>query len=246
MDQTKKIYFASDFHLGVPSYEKSLIREKKVISWLNSIESSCSELYLMGDVFDFWFEHKHSVPKYYTRLLGTLARMSDSGVPIHFYPGNHDMWTFGYLEKEIGLKVHHDGQEVIINGLKCFIGHGDGLGPGDSFYKMVKRVFKGKLTRWLFARLHPNFSFSLANTWSQSSRNSSKDPNFLGEEKEWLVQFCKDKLKKSHIDIFIFGHRHLPIDIKIENRSRYINLGDWIKHFTYLEIEDKQFTLKKF
>lgn len=245
MDRNK-IYFASDFHLGAPDYAHSLIREKKVISWLKKIEPTCSELYLLGDIFDFWFEHKHTVPKYHTRLLGTLAQMADSGIPIHFYPGNHDMWTFGYLEKEIGLQVHHNAREVEINGFRCFVGHGDGLGPGDKFYKMVKGVFKGKFTRWLFARLHPNLSFSLANSWSRSSRNSSEDPGFLGEEKEWLVQFCKDKLKERHFDVFVFGHRHLPIDIKIEEKSRYINLGDWIKYFTYLEIDGKSFQLKEY
>ena len=159
----KKIYFASDFHLGAPNYKDSISREKKIVEWLSEIQVDASELYLVGDVFDFWFEWKHAVPKGYVRILGKLAEMCDQGIPIHFFTGNHDLWTFGYLEKEIGLKIHREPVEVNLQNKLFYIGHGDGLGIGDAKYKVPKKVFTNKTCQWLFSRLHPNFSFGLAN-----------------------------------------------------------------------------------
>ena len=235
MKAGKKIYFASDFHLGVPTYEKSLEREKKIVRWLDSIKNDVEELYLLGDVFDFWFEYKTVAPRGYVRLLGKLAEISDAGIPIHYFTGNHDMWIFDYLEKELKVKIYRAPIEAIYNGKKFFIGHGDGLGPGDHGYKFIKKVFANPVCQWLFARLHPNFGIGLANYFSKKSRiaTGTIDEKFLGEEKEWLVIHSKELLEKEHYDYLIFGHRHLPLDIPINGSSRYINLGDWIRYDSY-------------
>lgn len=228
---TKKVYFASDFHLGVPSKEQSLLREKKMVQWLTDIEKDAQHIFLVGDIFDFWFEYKTVVPRGYTRLLGKLASMVDSGIHIHYFTGNHDMWTFGYFEEELGVTLYREPIEVLINNTLFFIGHGDGLGPGDQGYKFIKKVFASPISQWLFARLHPNFGIGLANFWSGKSRaaNGPVDEIFLGEDKEWLVIYCKEILQQKHYDCFVFGHRHLLLDIKLANNSRYINLGDWFK-----------------
>lgn len=246
MKPGKKIYFASDFHLGVPTYEKSLEREHKIVKWLDSIKADAEELYLLGDVFDFWFEYRTVVPRGYVRLLGKLAELSDSGIKIHYFIGNHDMWTFDYLEKELNVIIYRAPIEISYNGKAFYIGHGDGLGPGDHGYKFIKKVFASKVCQWLFARLHPNFGIGIANYFSKKSRiaTGTTDEKFLGEEKEWLVIYSKEILAKKHFDYLIFGHRHLPLDIKIDS-SRYINLGDWIQYFTYGVFDGAEFELKK-
>ena len=228
----KKVYFASDFHLGVPNKAQSLLREKKLVQWLSDIEKDAQHIFLVGDVFDFWFEYKTVVPRGYTRLLGKLASLADAGIQIHYFTGNHDMWTFGYLEEELGLKVYRNPIEVCINKQQFYIGHGDGLGPGDNGYKFIKKVFASPISQWLFARLHPNFGIGLANFWSGKSRaaNGPIDEIFLGEDKEWLIIYCKEVLEKKHYDYFIFGHRHLLLDVILPGNSRYINLGDWFKN----------------
>ena len=248
MKEKNKIYFASDFHLGVPTYEKSLEREKKVIRWLDSIKEDAAELYLMGDVFDFWFEYKTVVPKGHVRLLGKLGELSDSGIKLHYFTGNHDMWTFDYLEKEINVTIYRSPIERNYSGKDFYIGHGDGLGPGDHGYKFIKTIFASKICQWLFARLHPNFGIGIANYFSRKSRiaTGTTDEVFRGEEKEWLVIYSKEILAKKYFDYLIFGHRHLPLDITINTKSRYINLGDWIQYFTYGVFDGKDFELKKF
>lgn len=246
MKTGKKIYFASDFHLGVPSYEKSLEREKRLVAFLDSIKGDVEELYLLGDVFDFWFEYKTVVPRGYVRLLGKIAELSDSGIKIHYFTGNHDMWTFDYLEKELNVTIYRAPIEINYNNRSFYIGHGDGLGPGDHGYKFIKKVFASKVCQWLFARLHPNFGIGIANYFSKKSRiaTGTSDEKFLGDEKEWLVIYSKEILAKKHFDYLIFGHRHLPLDIKIDS-SRYINLGDWIQYFTYGVFDGEKFELKK-
>lgn len=231
----KKIYFASDFHLGVPTYVKSLERERRVIGWMESIFDTTQELYLLGDVFDFWFEYKTVVPRGYVRLLAQIAKFTDAGIPVHYFTGNHDMWTFDYLEKEVGVKIYRSPIEAIYNGKKFYIGHGDGLGPGDHGYKFIKKVFASPVSQWLFARLHPNFGIGVANYFSKRSRiaTGDLDEKFLGEEKEWLVIHSKELLTEKHYDYLVFGHRHLPLDIPIDGKSRYINIGDWIRYDSY-------------
>lgn len=231
----KQIYFLSDFHLGAPNYDASLIREKKVVSFLESIKDKASEIFIVGDIFDFWFEYKKAVPKGYTRLLGKLAELTDAGIPIHFFIGNHDMWMSGYFEQELNIKVYQAPEVFERNGKSFFIGHGDGLGPGDQGYKFIKKIFRNKTCQWLFGLLHPNIGIGLANYFSSKSREKTgtSDEYFLGEDKEWLIQFCRTTLQQNHYDFFIFGHRHYPIVFKLNEKSSYINLGDWIKNFTY-------------
>lgn len=248
MNQRTKTYFASDFHLGAPNQAASLEREKKIVRWLNQIEPELKELYLLGDIFDFWFEYKHVVPKGYVRLLGKLAELSDKGIPIHIFVGNHDLWMKEYLVTELNAFVYYHPQIQIIDGKKFYLAHGDGLGPGDHGFKLMKTVFTSKMNQWLYARLHPNAGIALANYFSRKSRASTgnSDAHFLGEEDEWLVVHSKYILKNAHIDYFIYGHRHLPIDLDLKNGSRYINLGDWIKYFSFAEWDGKSLQLKYF
>jgi len=238
----KKIYFASDFHLGVPALEDSLTREKRVVAWLESIRHDAEEIILLGDVFDFWFEYKHAVPKGYTRLLGKISEITDSGIPVHLFTGNHDMWIFDYLPKECGVILHREPIIREWNGKRFYIGHGDGLGPGDYGYKFIKKVFASPICQWLFARLHPNFGIGLANFFSKKSRASTgdKDRIFLGEENEWLAIYARDILKKEHFDYFVFGHRHLPLTIQLNEQSTYVNIGDWLGHYTYGVFDGKE------
>lgn len=231
----KKIYFASDFHLGVPSAEESLKREKRIISWLNHIQEDACEIYLVGDIFDFWFEYRHAIPKGFVRLQGKIAELTDKGIPVYFFTGNHDMWMFDYFERELGVKIYREPVFKVFNDRKFLIGHGDGLGPGDRGYKFIKKVFAAKWSQWLFARMHPNFGIGLANYFSRKSRiaTGDTDSKFLGEDKEWLVQYCKEQEQINPQDYYIFGHRHLPMNIRINERATYINLGEWIHYNTY-------------
>ncbi len=248
MNPGKKIYFASDFHLGVPDYESSLAREKKVVKWLDEIKSDAEEIYLLGDVFDFWFEYKTVVPRGYVRLLGKIAELTDKGIIVHYFTGNHDMWTFDYLSKELNVKIYREPIEKEYNGKQFYIGHGDGLGPGDHGYKFIKKVFSSKISQWMFARLHPNAGIGIAEYFSKKSRVATgiSDEKFLGEEKEWLIIHSKELLQKKHFDYLIFGHRHLPLDFPINGKSRYINLGDWIRYFSYGVFDGKEFELRYF
>lgn len=231
----KNIYFASDFHLGVPAGEQSKAREKRVIDWLTSIEDTAQEIYLVGDIFDFWFEYKHAIPKGFVRFQGKIAALVDKGIKIYFFTGNHDMWMFDYFEKELGVSIIRQPIERSWNNQSFLIGHGDGLGPGDKTYKLLKRVFAARWSQWCFARLHPNFGIGLANYFSRKSRAATgdSDSKFNGNENEWLYLYCKEQLEKQHYDYFIFGHRHLPLDIQLNENSRYLNLGEWINYNTY-------------
>ena len=247
MQPGKKIYFSSDYHLGVPNSSDSLKREKKIVRWLEMAQKDAEEIFLMGDIFDFWFEYKHAIPKGFTRIQGKVAEITDSGIPVHFFIGNHDMWMFDYFEKELGVIMHRKHGPRKIGEKKFFLGHGDGLGPGDNGYKFIKKVFANKFCQWCFARIHPNFGIGMANYWSRKSRSKNKEPQkFLGEDKEWLISYCNKKLMDQHYDYFIFGHRHWPIEHQLNNESTYINLGDWIQHCTYAVFDGEKVELKKF
>lgn len=246
--KNKKVYFASDNHLGAPSFKTSLPREKKFVAWLDSIKDDAGAIFLMGDLFDFWFEYKTVVPKGFTRTLGKLAELTDAGIPIYYFVGNHDLWMNGYFEEELNIPVFHKPQQFQINGTKFFIGHGDGLGPGDKGFKRMKKVFTNPLSKWFFRWLHPDLGVRLAQYLSVNNKiiSGDADAKFLGEDKEWLVQYCKRKLEAEHHDHFIFGHRHLPLEIDLKNNSRYTNLGDWIQYFTYAVFDGKELKLEKF
>ena len=247
MQPGKKIYFSSDYHLGVPNSSESLKREKKIVRWLEMAQKDAQEIFLMGDIFDFWFEYKHAIPKGFVRLQGKIAEITDSGIPVHFFIGNHDMWMFDYFEKELGVIMHRKHGPREIGEKKFFLGHGDGLGPGDNGYKFIKKVFANKFSQWCFARIHPNLGIGMANYWSRRSRSKNKEPQkFLGADKEWLITYCNKKLEDNHYDYFIFGHRHWPIEHQLQNGSFYINLGDWLHHCTYAVFDGEKVELKKF
>jgi len=244
---TKNIYFASDFHLGTPSYAESRARETRIVNWLNFIEPTCAELFLMGDIFDFWFEYARVIPKGFIRLQGKLAAMADAGIKIYFFKGNHDMWVRDYFTKEIGMEIISDEYIMERGGKKFFLHHGDGLGPGDRKYKFLRKIFRSKLCQWLFARLHPNLGIGIADAWSKGSRAAQTEKEvFLGEENEWLAIYAKEKLQQEHFDYFIFGHRHLPLDSDLGNGSRYVNIGEWLNYDSYGVFDGKDLRLAYF
>jgi len=246
VSSSKKIYFLSDFHLGAPDAASSLIREKKICRFLDSIKANASTIFIVGDLFDFWFEYSTVVPKGYVRILGKLAELTDSGIAVHFFVGNHDMWMKNYFQKELNIPVYFEPKEFVFNNKKILIGHGDGLGPGDAGYKMMKKVFRNPVCQWLFGILPPYFGIGLANYFSRKSRakTGAVDEVFLGDDKEWLIIYCRDILKKEPFDYFIFGHRHLPIDFSLNDSSRYINLGEWIKYYSYAVLDGETLSLQ--
>ncbi len=234
----KKIYFVSDAHLGLPPYQKSLEREKLLVRWLDEVKADAQAIYLMGDIFDYWFEYKKVVPRGFVRFLGKLAEITDSGIPVYYFTGNHDVWVFDYLPAETGITVYHEPQKLEIDGRKFYLAHGDGLGPNQWSYKILKGIFTSKVLQWLYARIHPNSATGFAHRWSKHSRFSKGNfVEFLGEEKEHLIMHSRNVLAREHFDFFIYGHRHIPLDWPLENNSRVIYLGDWFVNFTFAEYD---------
>lgn len=244
----KKIYFLSDFHLGAPNHAVSLEREKIIVQFLEEIKNDAVEIFLVGDMFDFWYEYRKVVPKGYVRLLGKLAELSDAGIPMHFFVGNHDMWMRDYFQRELSIQIYFEPKEFERNGKKFLIGHGDGLGPGDHGYKRLKKVFRNPVSKWLFGILPPVAGMSLAHYMSRRSRaqTGASEEVFLGEDKEWLIIYCKEVLKQKKIDFFVFGHRHLAIDYRLNDSARYINLGDWIRYYTFAVFDGEGLALKSY
>lgn len=247
LNKGEKAYFASDFHLGLFPYEKSVERERLIVKWLDTIKADAKVLFLLGDIFDFWYEYRKVIPKGFTRFLGKLAELADNGVEIHYFTGNHDVWAFGYLSKEIGLTIYRKDTPFVINGKKFLIGHGDELGADDYGYKFLKGVFKSKFLQFLFSRLHPNLALTFGHTWSKHSRLSKGvSEAFLGEEKEHQIVFARNYLKTNSTDFFVFGHRHIPMDFKLSENSRLINLGEWIHSNTYAVFDGETMELLKY
>jgi UDP-2,3-diacylglucosamine hydrolase len=245
---SNKIYFLSDFHLGAPDYTSSLQREKFIVQFLDEIKKEAAEIFIVGDIFDFWYEYRKVVPKGYVRLLGKLAELTDAGIPIHFFVGNHDMWMRDYFQKELNIPVYFEPKEFERNGRNFLIGHGDGLGPGDHGYKRLKKIFRNPVCKWLFGILPPKTGIGLANYMSRRSRVKTglTEEVFLGEDKEWLIIYSKEMLQKKKIDFFVFGHRHLAIDFRLNDSSRYINLGDWIRYYTYAVFDGETLALRSY
>mgnify|MGYP001226700332 CR=1 FL=1 len=245
----KKIYFASDFHLGVPTYKASLEREKLLVQWLDEVRPDAEAIFLMGDIFDFWFEYKSVIPKGFVRLLGKLAEITDSGTPVHLFKGNHDIWASSYLQTEIGIELH-SSKLIARFGDKCFfLAHGDGLGPGDTAYKFMKKLFQNRFNQRLFRWLHPDLGTRIALFFSRKSRRA----NNMKEEKngnpplqdEMLYKYSLRKSEQyPEIDYFLFGHRHLPTNVKLNDKARLVILGDWINHFTYAVFDGNHLELK--
>jgi UDP-2,3-diacylglucosamine hydrolase len=241
----KKVYFLSDFHLGAPNEVESRKREDRLVRFLQDARKDAGVIFIIGDIFDFWFEYKTVVPKGFVRILGTLAQMADEGIQLHIFTGNHDLWMQDYLSKELNATLYFEPQQFTIQNKQFLIGHGDGLGPGDNGYKRLKKIFTNPICQWLFRWLHPDAGIQLANYFSRKSRakTGNSDELFLGEDKEWLVLYTKEKAKTMAVDYFIFGHRHYAIDLKINEKSRYINLGDWIRLNTYAVFDGKDVQL---
>lgn len=247
LNERNKLYFASDFHLGAPDQTSSRIREDRIVRWLDSIRADAAEIYLIGDIFDFWFEYKFVIPRGFIRLQGKLAELADSGIKIVFFRGNHDMWMFDYFTSELGIEIISNELTFERAGKKFYLHHGDGLGPGDRKYKFLKKIFRSRIAQWFFARMHPNMGYGIATMWSKHSRMQSfREEEYFGDDNEWLVSYCKDLLKKEHYDYMIFGHRHLPIDLKLSGGGRYINLGEWTNFNSYAVFDGTNLELKHF
>jgi UDP-2,3-diacylglucosamine hydrolase len=250
----QKAYFSSDYHLGVPSLAKSQEREKLIVRWIESIEHDAQVLFLVGDIFDFWFEYNHAVPRGFVRLLGKLAQLADRGVELVVFTGNHDMWMSGYLTDELGASIYRNPvhfEFVTYDGIgsQVLVGHGDGLGPGDKTYKFLKQVFENSFFQFVFRIVHPDVGIWIAKEWSKRSRlaNVNKgEERFMGEDKEWLLHYCKEVEQRQHFDLYIFGHRHLTLDLRVAENSRYINLGEWVNLQTFATYDGKNIALSKF
>jgi UDP-2,3-diacylglucosamine hydrolase len=236
LSEKKKIYFASDFHLGLPTGAPPLEREKKVVSWLNSVVHDAQEIYLIGDIFDFWWEYKLVVPRGFTRFLGTISNITDSGIPVHFFTGNHDMWVRDYLSSECGMIIHTGPFTTTFNGKKFHLAHGEGLGTRSKGYKILLSIFRNKPLQAMYSALHPSIGMGIGHKWSLSSRlGKGIMLEFLGEENEDLIRYARSILENDKIDYFIFGHRHLAMSYKLEADSEILFLGDWIKNGSYAE-----------
>lgn len=246
--QEKKIFFASDFHLGAPDEKSSRDREKKIVSWLNEIQDDAAAIFLVGDIFDFWFEYDQVIPKGFIRFLGKIADLREKNIPIFFFTGNHDLWMKDYFTKELGIPVFQHPIEVTIEKYKFLVGHGDGLGPGDNSYKVLKKIFTNPVCQWAFKWLHPDIGMRIANKWSSNSRitNIAKNENDFKGDDEWLWAYCKQVEQSKHFDYYVFGHRHFPLNLPVGNKARYYNLGEWVTHFTYGVFDGKEFEIKKY
>ena len=242
----KNIYFISDLHLGAQALKDNRERELLFVDWLQSIRSDVAMLVILGDYFDFWFEYKKVVPKGFVRSLGALASFCDSGIPVHFFTGNHDIWAFDYLSEEVGMEVHHDNLTMELHGKKFFLSHGDDLGKKDVGYQLIKNFFHNRLAQWAFAKIHPDLSFRLAHYWSKKSRlsykNGDKRIKRMEEEEQYL--FARSVEAKEHFDYYIFGHRHIVLNTPISENSRLIILGDWIRKFSYGVYDGKEFRIE--
>lgn len=248
LPNNKKIYFASDQHFGAPTRELSLPREQKFVAWLDEVKVDAEAIFLLGDLFDFWFEYKTVIPKGFVRVLGKLAEIRDSGIPIYFFVGNHDLWMGDYFQKELNIPVFYDNKEFTFGDKTFLVGHGDGKGPNDMGYKRMKKVFTNPFAKWLFRWLHPDIGVGLAQYLSVKNKLISgvEDVKFLGEENEWLILYSKRKLETKHYNYLVFGHRHLPMKLTVGENSEYVNLGDWITYFTYGVFDGENFELKKY
>lgn len=245
----KKIYFASDLHLGSCVMNNNKERERMFVQWAESIIDECDTLFLLGDMFDFWFEYDKVVPKGYVRFLSAICKFTDRGIPVNYIVGNHDLWAFDYLEKECGVKIYREDNEFSLMGKSFYIGHGDGLDAADKGYLFLRKVFKNRFLQCCFKIIHPDLGIRMAHSWSSKSRLKGghiEAAQFQGEDKESIVQFCKNKLQEKHYDFFVFGHRHLPMDIKLSENSQYVNTGDWLTHFTFAEFDGSNLSLKTY
>lgn len=242
----KKLFFASDFHLGAPNYNDSKERELRVVRWLDQIKHEAAVILLLGDIFDFWFDYKYVVPRGYVRFLGKISELRDQGIEVIFFTGNHDMWMFDYFPRELGITVYHDPVTFEVGSSRLKVGHGDGLGSGEYVYKAIRKIFRNKLCQWAFAFLHPYLGISIAKFWSKTSRGTHDDPNEFDLKKERLYHYCLKQEEADHHDYYIFGHRHMPLELQLNPGSQYYNVGDWVTHSRFGIFDRHGFELKEF
>jgi UDP-2,3-diacylglucosamine hydrolase len=246
LTETGKIYFASDFHLGLPTGSPPIEREKKVVSWLNSVAPDAKEIYLLGDIFDFWWEYKLVVPRGFTRFLGTVSEITDSGIPVHFFTGNHDMWISDYLSGECGMTIHKSPITTLFDGKKFHLAHGEGLGTKSKGYKILLSIFRNKPLQAMYSALHPSIGIGIGHRWSLNSRlGKGITKEYLGEENEDLIRYAISVLENDKIDYFIFGHRHLAMTVKLQSETEILFLGDWIKNGSYADWDGKTLAFKR-
>lgn len=247
LEAQKKIYFASDFHLGIPDNQQSLLREKKIVDWLEYVSTDAQAIFLLGDLFDFWFEYKEVIPKGFVRLLGKLAELADRGIQINIFSGNHDLWLKNYLTDEIGAIIYHQAQSFQIGSHSFYLAHGDGLGPGDSKFKFFKKIFKNPVCQWFFRWLHPDMGIWLAKRWSNGSRMAQLDEDLIFHgEQEWLIVHSNEVQKSDAHDYYVYGHRHLAGIHELKNGGTYVNLGEWVSGSTYAAYDGVNLSLKSF
>ena len=248
MSQRNTTYFISDLHLGA-SYLDTRQSEQKVIDWLNSIKSSAKRLIFLGDILDYWYEYRHVVPRGYIRFFGKLAELSDSGIEIHWFTGNHDIWIFDYLPAELGITLHRTNEVLDIDGHSFFLSHGDEVGERKWSFRFIQWLFRNKVAQWCYSWIHPDLTMILAHKWSSSSRkknNQKSEKHFRGEKHEPLVRFAKEYIKNNNVEYLIFGHRHILLDLMLTRNNRMVILGDWIKHFSYASFDGENLWIDLF
>lgn len=248
---SSKIYFVSDIHLGNRYLQNPMDAEKKLVRWLDKIKSDAAMIYFLGDVFDYWYEYKYVVPRGHVRFLGKLAELSDLGIKIHLFIGNHDIWMFDYLPEETGVIIHREPLTVELLGKSFFLGHGDEVGYRPLKYRIIQNIFRNRLCQILYAAIHPRWTFGFARRWSLSSRKSGLEAEKLKETQarntKALEEFSKTYLQTHpHIHFFIFGHLHIMLDREISASARLIITGDWMQHFSYAEWDGEKLELKIF
>lgn len=250
MEENRKcVYFASDAHLGLDLFENPIETERRLVRWMDSIKSTAKAIYFVGDMFDYWFEYRDVVPKGFCRFIGKMAELADSGIEIHLFTGNHDIWMFGYFTKEFGAIIHTQEYITEIDGKKFFIAHGDGLGDPSLSFRILRNFFRNKPCQALYKILHPRLTVPFGYAWSRYNRKKKvgkKGDQYLGEKKEYLVQFAKEHAQSNEIDFYIFGHRHIVLDLLITPTQRVAILGDWIHNFSYGVWDGENFSVEYF
>lgn len=246
----KNVYFLSDAHLGSRAIEHSRTQERRLVNFLDSIKHNASAVYLLGDMFDFWYEFKTVVPKGFTRFLGKLSELTDMGVEVHFFIGNHDIWCGDYLTKECGVVLHKEPFTAEIYGRLFYLAHGDGLGDPSKSFGFIRSMFHNRVLQFLFSALHPRWSIDIGLSWAKHSRMKREngiEPEYLGEDKEYLILYTKEYLK-IHPDIsyFIYGHRHIMLDLMLSKTTRILILGDWISYFSYAVYDGENLFLEEY
>lgn len=233
----KPVYFISDAHLGSLAIEHGRMHERRLVRFLDSIKHKAAAVYMLGDMFDFWYEYRYAVPRGYTRFLGKISELTDMGVEVHFFTGNHDIWAYDYLESECGAIIHRQPLTTEIYDRIFLLAHGDGLGDPDRGFRFIRSIFHNRLCQRMFSALHPRWGMWFGLEWAKHSRMKRPDgeePPYMGEHKEPLVLYAKSYIREHpSVDYLIFGHRHIELDLQLSKKTRMMILGDWITQFSY-------------